>query len=140
MNALVVSSNSLAMLFEYRELALECRKIAQHITGIGILGHQFERDLLAVSGDQQGNMGLLHPFGLVDRAANLVIVSLKGGLLLVSQSQNDLDGFAELPQALWRIGILVAIGVILLLVPACSDAKGVAPMREHIEGRSHFRL
>ncbi len=75
---------------------LDGRKIAQHITGIRILGHQFERDLLAVSGDQQGNMRLLYSFRLIDRAPNLVIVPFKGGLFLFPHRQNDLDGFAQL--------------------------------------------
>src|SRR5690242_1014013 len=46
MNALVVSSNSLAMLFEHGELVLNYRKIADHIRGITILCHQLERHLL----------------------------------------------------------------------------------------------
>jgi hypothetical protein len=33
------------------------------------LGDQFERDLLTGSADQQGNMWLLHPLGLIECAA-----------------------------------------------------------------------
>jgi hypothetical protein len=81
MNALIFASNRLTVCSHHVKLVLNGCNIALHITGICILGHQFERHPLPASGDHHGNMGLLHPFGLVDRAANLVIVSLKGGLL-----------------------------------------------------------
>src|SRR5258708_28671867 len=82
MNALVVSSNGFAMLFEHRQLVLECRRIADQITRIAILCHQLERHLLTASADQQRDMWALHPFGLIHSAPNLVILSFKGGLLL----------------------------------------------------------
>src|SRR5579864_5385320 len=66
MNALVVSSNGLAMPFEHRELVLQCPRIGDHITDIPISCHQLERHLLTSPADQQRNMGLLHPFGLID--------------------------------------------------------------------------
>ncbi len=140
MNALVVSSNGLAMLFEHRELVLKCRLIGDHITDITISCHQLERHLLTASADHQRNMWLLYSFGLIDRAPNLVIGSFKGGLLLGPHSQNDLHRFLQLAQTLWPIRKRVAIGSIIGLVPACSDAKGESPMREDIEGRSHFCL
>lgn len=65
MNALIVTAYRLAMLFEHCELALQRDWIAVNVTGIAILRHQLERDLLTIASNQQGNMGLLDPFGLV---------------------------------------------------------------------------
>src|SRR5258708_12493741 len=83
-------------------------------------------------------MWLLHSFGLIDRAPNLVIVSFKGGLLLGPHGQNDLHSFLQLAQTLWPIRKLVAIGSIIGFVPACSHAKGESYIPSAIEGRSHF--
>src|SRR5258708_31073903 len=140
MNALVVSSNGLAMLFEHRELVLKCRLIGDHITYITISCHQVERRVLSASADHQRNMWLLHPFGLIDRAPNLVIGSFKGGLLLGPHGQNDLHSFLQLAQTLWPIRKLVAIGSIIGFVPACSNAKRESPMREDIQGPSNLLL
>ena len=140
MNALVVSSNGLTMLFEHRELVLKCRRIGGHITDIPISCHQLERHLLTSPADHQRNMWLLHPFGLIDRAPNLIIVSFKSGLLLGPHGQNDLHRFLQLAQTFRPIRKRVAIGSKIRFVPARSDAKGESSMREDIEGRSHFCL
>ncbi len=42
-------------------------------TGIAVLRHHLERDLLPSAADQDRDMGVLHPLGLVDRAMDLVI-------------------------------------------------------------------
>src|SRR5260370_33325918 len=123
MNALVVSSNGLAMLFEHRELVLKCRLIGDHITNITISCHQLERHLLTASADHQRNMWLLHPFGLIDRAPNLVIGSFKGGLLLGPHGQNDLHSFLRLAQALWPTVKPVAIGSIIGSGPPAANAQ-----------------
>src|SRR5258708_20335771 len=112
MNALVVSSNGLAMLFEHRELVLKCRLIGDHITYITISCHQLERHLLTSPSDHQRNMWLLHSFGLFDRTPNLVIVSFKVRLLLGPHTQNDLHLFFQLPQTLSPIRNGAAIGSI----------------------------
>jgi hypothetical protein len=95
MNALVVAMKSFAMLFEDRKLILQRGGIAVNVTGIAILRHQLERHLLSIASDQQGNMGLLDSFGLVDRAPYHVRFSLKRGFFLCPHRKEDLKGFVQ---------------------------------------------
>ncbi len=69
---------------------------------------------------------------------DLVILTLKDRFFLSPHGQDHLDGLAEAPQALSSIGIVVAIGAILVLMPASSDAEGESPVREHIDRAGHF--
>ncbi len=100
MNAVEVASGGLAMPFEYGELVPDGRQIARHVTGICVLRDQFERDLFTVAPNQQGNMRVLHPFGLIDGAMCLIIVTFKNGFFLLPHRQYDLDRFAQLAQTL----------------------------------------
>src|SRR5258708_26921587 len=95
MNTLIVASNSLAMFLEHRELVRNCSEVAKHVTGITILRHELERDLLTTASNQQRNMGLLYPFGLINRTMHLIIRSFKRGLLLRPHREKDLDRFAQ---------------------------------------------
>src|SRR5579862_7829403 len=52
MNAVVISSNGLAMPFEHRELVLQSGQITRHVTGITILCHQLERHILTATANQ----------------------------------------------------------------------------------------
>src|SRR5260370_31484705 len=103
------------MLFEHLELMLNGSKIAVYITGITILRHQFERNLLATTCNQHRDMRFLYPFGLIDGPMDLVILPFKVYLLLRPHSQNDLNRFAQLFQPRLSIRILVAIGAIFVL-------------------------
>lgn len=96
MNALVVAAKSFAMLFGYRELVLQCGWIAVNITGIAILRHELERDLLSIASDQQGNMGLLDSLGLVDCAPYRVRRSFKRGFFLCPHREENVNRFAQL--------------------------------------------
>ena len=138
-NAIVVAPDSLAMLFEHREFVLKRGKITRYVTGIAVLRHQFQRDLLTTACNQQGNMRFLDAFRLIDSSMYLVILALNVCLLLGPHRQNNLDRFAQLPQACWSIRILVAIGAILVLVPASPDAKVQTPMTQHVHRTRHLR-
>src|SRR6266700_8147886 len=83
-------------------------------------------------------MWLLDPFGLVDGAAHLVVFALEDCFFLSPHGQEHLHRLTKTPQAVSRIRKVVAIGAILLLVPAGSDAKGEPSMREHIDCAGHF--
>jgi hypothetical protein len=53
----------------------KCRVVrVDDVAGIGILGHEFECGLFASPANEQGNVWLLDTLGLVNGAANLVIV------------------------------------------------------------------
>jgi hypothetical protein len=72
-NAIVVAPDSLAMLFEHREFVLKRGKITRHVTGIAVLRHQFQRDLLTTACNQQGNVRFLDAFGLIDSSMYLTL-------------------------------------------------------------------
>ena len=82
------------MLFEHRKLVCESGGITKHVTGIAVLRHELEGDLLAVTTNHQGDMGKLHPFGLIDCTMHLIIRPFKGSLLLRPYGNQDLDCFA----------------------------------------------
>src|SRR5947209_10259771 len=90
---------------------------ATNIACISILGYQFERDLLTSTTDQQGNMWLLHALGLIDCSIYVIVLALEYGLVLRPHCQDDLNGFAQVTQALWSIRIVISIGTIFVLVP-----------------------
>src|SRR6266852_1736700 len=138
MDAVVVASNGLAMPFEHGELVFDGRQFARHVTGIAVVRHQLQRDLLTIAPNQQGNMRVLHSFRLIDGATYLIIVAFKNGLFLGPHRQNDLDRFAQLVQTLRSWRIVVAIGPILGLKATRPDPKGESSMREDIDGRSHL--
>src|SRR5581483_11305025 len=138
MNAFVITSNSLAMLFEHGKLLLHAGRVVAYVTGIPVLRYQFQRDFLAAAANQQGDVRLLHTFGLINGTAHLIILAFKGGLFLHPHSANDLDRFAQMTQALWRIRIVVAVSAVLVLIPACSNAKIEPPVTEYINGARHL--
>src|SRR5258708_34675891 len=76
-NALVITPDGFAMLLENGELVLNSRQIASDITGISVFCDQFERHFLAAAAYEQGDMRLLHAFGLVDGTAHLVVFAFK---------------------------------------------------------------
>src|SRR5213082_3523867 len=114
-------------------------QITKHITGIAKLRDELECDLLSTTANQDRDMRLLHPFGLIDGATYLVIRALEGGLFLRPHGKNDLEGFSQHAQALRAIRIGIAIRSILVLVPPRPNAEIQAAMREDIEGAGHFR-
>jgi len=124
--------------FEYGELVLDRLLIAKHVTGIGVLRHQFEGHLLAATADQDGDMRLLNALGLVDRTTHLVVAALEDGFFLRPHGQDHLHGLAETTQALSSIGKVVAISAVLVLVPAGPDAESESPLGEHIDRAGHF--
>src|SRR5579885_2614598 len=83
-------------------------------------------------------MWLLYPLWLINSATYLIILTLKESFVLCPRGQNHLHGFAELPQALWCLWILVAIRPIFLLMPAGSNAQRQPTMADHINGTCHF--
>src|SRR2546421_11452086 len=120
------------MLLEHRELVLQRLQVAAHITGIAILRYQLQCHLLTAASDQDWNVRFLHPFWLINRAAHVVILPLKGRLFLLPHSVNDLERFAQLAQALRSIWKRIAIRSIFMLIPARADAKVQATMAQHI--------
>src|SRR5216684_7971434 len=138
MNALVITSHGLAMLFEHGKLLLHGGRIITHVAGIGVLRHQLERHLLAITPDQQRDMWFLDALGLINCTTHPIIVALEVRLLLGPHRQNDLNRLAQMTQTLWRIRVLIAISAIFVLIPASPDAKVQATMREHVYGARHF--
>src|SRR2546430_609272 len=84
-------------------------------------------------------MRFLHSLWLVDCAAHLVILSLKGRLFLLPHCVNHLQRFTQLAQALRCIWKSIAIRSIFLLIPARTYAKVQATMAQHIKGAGHLR-
>ena len=84
-------------------------------------------------------MRFLHSLWLIDCAAHLVILSLKGRLFLLPHSVNHLQRFAQLAQSLRCIWKSIAIRSIFLLIPARTDTKVQATMAQHIKGAGHLR-
>src|SRR5712692_2196310 len=138
MNTLVITSNSLAMLFEHRKLLLHAGRIITHVAGIGVLRHQLERHLLTVTPDQQRDMWLLDALGLINGTTHLVILALKGGLFLCPHGANHLDRLAQLTQTFRGIRIRIAVSAVLVLIPACSNAEIEPSVTEYIDGARHF--
>src|SRR6266536_6649081 len=83
-------------------------------------------------------MRMLYPLWLMNSATDLIVVTMKDGLVLCPHSQDHLDGFAELPQALRDIWRLVPIRPIFLLMPACSNAQCQPTMTDHINSTGHL--
>src|SRR5258708_39974992 len=83
-------------------------------------------------------MRFLDPLWLIDGTMDLVILTLKDRFFLSPHGQDHLHRLAEVPQALSSIGIVVAIGTILVLMPAGPNAEGESPVREHIDRAGHF--
>src|SRR5712691_13546623 len=83
-------------------------------------------------------MRLLYPFGLVDGPLDLVIGAFKAGFLLRPYGQDDLDRLAQALQAFSRLRIGVAVGTVLVLVPARANDKIEATVAEGIDGAGHF--
>jgi hypothetical protein len=137
-DALVIAPDGFTVGFEHGELVLDRLQIAKHITGIGVLRDQFEGHLLAATANQDRDMRLLDPLGLVDRAMYLVVFALEDGFFLRPHCQDHLHRLAETPQARSRIRIVVAIAAILVFVPASPDTEVKSPVREHIDCARHF--
>src|ERR1700740_1160395 len=108
MNALIIASTPGTMLFYHGKFVLDGFHIAAHITGIAILRDQLEGDLLTPAANQQRDVWLLYSFGLIDRAAHLVIGALKDRFLLGPHRQDHLESLAQITQACGSVGILVA--------------------------------
>src|SRR5207302_3222268 len=138
MNALLITSHTLAMLFEHSKFLLHGGRIIAHVTGISVLRDQLERHFLAIAPDQQWDMWLVDTLGLIDSTTYLIILAFKGGLFLRPHGANDLDRFAQRAQALRRIGIVVAVSAVLVLIPACSNAEIEPSVTEYINGARHF--
>jgi len=102
------------------------------------LRHQLERHLLATTANQQGDMRLLDPFGLVDRATYLVVLAFKDRFFLCPHSQDYLNGITQAAQTFSCVRILIAIGAIFVLKPACSNTKVQASVAENIDCAGHF--
>ena len=80
----------------------------------------------------------MHAFGLVYRAPDLVILALERGIGLFPHGMEHLQGFTQHAQPLRTIGEGVAVGLILLLVPAGADAEVEASVAQHVDGRGHL--
>src|SRR5258707_2510384 len=93
-DTIVITSDGYAVLFENGQFALNSRQIANDIAGISVLSDQLERDLLAPTGDEQGNVRLLDTLGLVDRTSDVVIGALESRFLLRPHGENNLHGLA----------------------------------------------
>src|SRR5258706_12444800 len=104
MDALVITSYGLAMVFEHSKLLLHGGRIITHIAGVGMLRHQLERPLLTIAPDQQRGMWLLDALGLIDGTMHLIIFALEVRLLLSPHRQQDLDRLTQLTKAHRRIG------------------------------------
>src|SRR5437764_491855 len=96
MNALIIASNRLTVLSDHVKLVLNGFQIAADITGISILRDQLKGDLLTTATNQQGDMWFLYSFGLIDRAAHLVIGALKDRFLLGPHRQDHLESLTEI--------------------------------------------
>src|SRR5579875_3393749 len=83
-------------------------------------------------------MWLLYAFGLVDGPAHLIVLALEDRFLLRPHCQNHLQSFTQALHPARSIGIIVAIGAILVLVPASANTEIEPPMREHIDGARHL--
>src|SRR5260221_14748347 len=123
-----VSSQRFTMRFEHSELMPDRLQVTKHIAGIAILRDQLECDLLSAAANQERDVRLLHPLGLIDGATSLVIRALEGGLFLRPHGKNDLECFAQHAQALRGIRIGIAIRSILVLVPSRPNAEIQAAM------------
>src|SRR5579883_1430523 len=93
------------------------------IASVGILCDQLQRHLLAPAADEQRDMRLLHPFRLINCATHVIIPALERRLLLAPHLQDNLHRLAKVAQAFRGIGILIAIGPVLMLIPARANAE-----------------
>lgn len=107
-------------------------RIAKDVAGIGIACDQPQRHLFAATTDQDGNMRLLHAFGLIDRAAHMIVLALENRFFLGPHRANHLHRLAKTPQPLRGVGVVVAIATILVFTPARADAKVEPPMTQHV--------
>src|SRR6202030_494126 len=67
-------------------------------------------------------------------SSHLVVFSFKGSFVLCPHGQDDLDGFAQALQSFARIRIGIAVGAILLFVPARANTEIEPTMTEGIDG------
>src|SRR6266700_421977 len=139
MDIIVITPNVGAMLSNDIELMLDGIEVATDVARIAVLRDQLEGDFLAAAADEHRNVWLLHAFGLIDGPAHLVVLALEGCLFLRPHGEDDLYGFAQVAQAFGGIGVVVAVGAILVLVPARADAKVESSVAHYIDGTGHFR-
>src|SRR5450432_1811816 len=134
MNTLVIAPNIFTMLSDHVKFVLNSVDLARHVAAIAILRNKLERDFLTTTANEQGNMRLLHTLWLVDCTLHLIIFALKDGFLLRPHRQDHLNRLAQLTQTFGRIGIGIAISLVLMLVPASTNPKIEPSMTKHING------
>src|SRR5256885_16677082 len=84
-------------------------------------------------------MRLLHGLWLVDGAADLVVLAFKRRLVLGPHRLDHLEGLAQHPKALRSVGVLIAVGVVLVVVPTRADAEDQPSVAHHVYRRSEER-
>src|SRR5579883_1886128 len=137
-NRVVVSPDVITVLLEDGQFLLEMLYIAAKITAIPVLGDELERDFFSATTNKNRDMRFLYSLWLVDCTFDLEIVALKDRFFLRPHGANDLEGVAQLAQALGCIGIGVAVGPILMFIPAGADAKIQPSMAQHVDGTGHL--
>src|SRR5438270_11150172 len=83
-------------------------------------------------------MRLLHTLWLIDGSTYLIIFALKMRLFLFPHRENHLESLAQVSKPSRGIKGVVAISVIFMLVPSCSNAEIQSSMRQHVNRASHF--
>src|SRR5258708_4850700 len=110
-----------------------------NVTAVAPLRDHFQGDFLTTAREPQWRMRLLHAFRLVNRLVDRIIFPGERRIVLGPHAMNNLRSFAETRHALFGIGITVAIGAILVLVPASTEAEDKATMRHDVESRANLR-
>src|SRR6266545_6086157 len=129
----VVTADRLAVLAQHIELVANGLDVRVEVARISVLRDELERDLLPRSADPDRRMRLLYGLGLVDCPADLVVAALERRLVLRPHRFDDLQRLAQHAQPFRRVGILVAVGTVLVVVPARADAEDEPAMAHHVD-------
>ena len=134
----IVAADGVAVLSQDIELVLDGGDIGVEVARVAVLGDQLEGDLLPRTPDPDRRMRLLHGLRFVDCAAHLVVLTFKRRLVLGPHRLDHLQGFAQHAKALRSVGVLIAIGVVLVVVPARADAQNQPAMTHHVDSARHL--
>src|SRR5206468_12474758 len=113
-------------------------QVAADVAPVAVLGDELEGYLLTFAADPDRGVRLLHGPGFVDWPPDPVVRALEPRLFLGPHPLDDLQSLAQHAKALRSVGILVAVGVVLVPVPAGAYAEDEPAAAHHVDAARHL--